>query len=198
MRGAILAKPWFYPTVLITFVIGNALDLIGTYVSQPNFENEANWIYVTLKPYGLRLTWPLVVTGKILLSVFVAAILAVFLKTRQQYYPSAGGGFREFFTHFFYTRSLSWWQTNYTIPRIKPVFLYAFFYLSLGGAYFAVLGYENLAVKYSWWWWGGVWLGNYWLGWSIVAYALLAIPLSLWLLFEDYRKLDVHCDQAPQ
>ncbi len=22
--------------------------------------------------------------------------------------------------------------------------------------------------------------------------------LSLWWLFEDYRKLDVHCDQAPQ
>lgn len=194
MRGAILAQPWFYPTVMITFVIGNAFDLIGTYISQPNFEYEGNWIYVTLKPYGLRLTWPLVIFGKTLLSVVVAAILAVFLKTRQQYYPSAGGSFREFFTHFFYARTLSWWQTNYTLPRIKPVFLYAFFYLSLAGAYFAVLGYENLAGKYSWWWLGGVWLGKYWLGWSVVAQFLLTIPLSFWLLFDDYRKIAVLSD----
>ena len=86
MRGAILAQPWFYPTVIVSFMIGNALDLVGTYISQPNFEHEGNWLYVTLKPYGLRLTWPLVILGKVLVSVFVAAFLALFLKTRQQYF----------------------------------------------------------------------------------------------------------------
>lgn len=195
MRGAILAQPWFYPTVIVSFMIGNALDLVGTYISQPNFEHEGNWLYVTLKPYGLRLTWPLVILGKVLVSVFVAAFLALFLKTRQQYYPRPGVSFREFVTNFFYARTLSWWQMNYKIPRIKPALLWAIFSLSLGGIYYAVLGYENLAVKYHWWWLEGFWLGKYWLGWSSLAYVLLAIPLSLWLLFDDYQRMAVRSDQ---
>src|ERR1700730_2907070 len=94
MRRSWFDRPWFFPVVVTSFVAGNAFDLFGTYVYQPHFEHEANPLYITLQPYGLRLNWPMVIVGKALICVVAAYGLSLFLKSRRRFYPERPSTFR--------------------------------------------------------------------------------------------------------
>ena len=117
MRGSWFDRPWFYPAAIASFVAGNAFDLVGTYVYQPHFEHESNPIYLTLQPYGLRLSWPMVIAGKAIVCLLCAYGLHLFLILRRRYYPQHRGTFRELITHFIYGRPLVWIESCFKLPR---------------------------------------------------------------------------------
>ncbi len=185
-RSCWLTWPPFFLFTVTTLFIGHAFDLWGTYVAQPNFENEANWIYTFLKPYGFVLTWPLVIATKLVWCVAVSIGLIVFLTHRRKYYPIQAESFREFITHYFYGRSLTWFETTFKLPRFAPVGLFLFAFAAISGPYFIFLGYDNLAVQDDLWRFGGIWLGRYWLDWSGIYWTMAATGIVFWLLWRDF------------
>jgi hypothetical protein len=193
MRGSWFDRPWFFPAMIASLVAGNAFDLFGTYVSQPNFEQEANPFYVLLKPYGLRLNWPAVIAGKVIFCGLCALGLALFLGRRRRYYPERPASFRVLMTQFFYGRPLSWFETCYKWPRsLVPSLLAAAPLVGLAGPYYAYLGYGNLASKYGWWQLGGFWYGRFWWDYGLFVFFPIAITLFCWLLWRDF-----HAGDAP-
>jgi len=192
MRTSWLDRPWFYPIVVASFILGNAIDLFGTYLHQPNFEHEANWLYVTLKPYGLRLNWLLVIAGKTLICVLAPAGLLLFLRLRRRYYPAQRTTFRAFATHFLYGRPLGWTECNDRLPHsATPAVLTLLAIWCLGGPYLAYLGYGNLASKYGWRQLPGFSIGPYWIEWILIIWVPLSIAFLFWLLWDDFQRWSI-------
>ena len=188
MAGSWFDRPWFFPTVIAALIVGGAFDLFGTFIYQPDFEHEANPISLTLRPYGLRLNWPMVIVGKALVCIVCACGLRLFLKRRRHYYPPHGGNFRESITYFFYGRSLGWFESLYRWPRsLTPAALSILAIWSLGGPYFTYLGYGNLASKYGWWQLGGIWVGRYWIDWSLPLWLSVECSFLFWQLWRDFQ-----------
>src|SRR4051794_30701847 len=88
-----LARPGLLPLAGAALLVGNALDLIGTRLAQPNFENEANWVYQGLKAQGIAARWPVVIVAKFSVAVLFLLGLRLFLRYRRRYYPPAGTNF---------------------------------------------------------------------------------------------------------
>lgn len=196
MRRSLLSRPMFFPIVVASFVAGNALDLIGTYVHQPDFQSEANLIYSFLKGHGYSPGWPEVITAKLVMCVICATGLRQFLRRRRDFYCSPAATFREFITHFFYGRTLLWLQTLYRIPRFLPTLLGLFAVWSVGGPYYAYLGYDNLAAEYGWRSLGGNWVGSVWIDHGLILWAILGSVWLCWDLWRDYR--DIYRDDTVQ
>jgi hypothetical protein len=189
MRDSWFSRSLFYPAVLSSFVAGNAIDLVGTYVYQPHFEHEANHLYVLLQPYGLRLTWPMVITGKVIVCLACAGGLRLFLIRRRRYYPEQSATFREFLTTFIFGRPLGWIESCFKLPRsLEPSFVAVAAVWSFGGPYFAYLGYGNLASHYGWWQLGGFWAGRFWVDWSTIIWLVIAIAIICWQLWRDFQQ----------
>src|SRR5262245_19873290 len=137
-----LDRRFFFPVVAIVLFFGHAFDLVGTYVYQPKFEHEVNPIYLSLKPYGLTLNWPMVIAGKAIFFVLTVVGLWVFLRRRRRYYPSEASTFREMFSYFLYGRSISWIEMLYRWPySLTPTLLFVLASMSFAGPYYACLGY---------------------------------------------------------
>jgi hypothetical protein len=189
MRRSWFDHPWFFPAVIASYAAGNAFDLFGTYLNQPNFEYEANHLYVLLKPYGLRLNWPAVIAGKAIICGLCALGLALFLGRRRRYYPERPATFRELITHFFYGRPLGWIESCYKWPRsLTPSLLAIAAVVCLAGPYYAYLGYGNLASKYGWWQLGGFWSGRFWWDYGLFVFYPIAIAGFFRLLWLDFRE----------
>jgi hypothetical protein len=178
----------FFPAVVASLVVGNALDLIGTYVHQPGFQHENNPIHAFLRQHGYSPGWPEVIVAKLGLCVIVAIGLRQFLRRRRDYYPPPGS-FREFVTRFFYGRSLSWLQTFYRMPRFLPVLLFCLAVCSLSGPYFAFLGYDNLAGEYGWRSLGGFWLGATWINYGVIIWVILSCTWLCWDMWRDSQSI---------
>jgi ABC-type Fe3+-siderophore transport system permease subunit len=188
MRRSWFDRPWFFPSVIAGFVAGNVFDLFGTYVYQPDFEQEVNPLYILLKPYGLRLNWPGVIAGKAIVCGLCALGLALFLGRRRRYYPEHPASFRVLMTQYFYGRPLGWIESCYKLPRSWiPTLLAAAAVSSLAGPYYAYLGYANLASKYGWWQLGGFWYGRFWWNYGLFIAMTLAIVAFCWLLWRDFQ-----------
>jgi len=198
MQPSWLDRPWFYPIVVATFILGNAFDLFGTYIYQPDFEYEVNPLYVALKPYGLRLNWPLVIAGKILICALAAAGLFLFLRLRRRYYPAQPTTFRAFATHFLYGRPLAWTECNYRLPySATPAVLTLLAIWCLSGPYLAYLGYGNLASKYGWWQLPGFSVGPYWVEWILIIWVPLSFAFLFWLLWDDVQRWSIGLNPPP-
>jgi hypothetical protein len=192
MRGSWLDRSWFFPVVIASLVAGHAFDLLGTYLYQPDFAHESNHLYTLLKPYGLRLNWPLVIAGKAVFCGLWALGLALFLKRRRQYYPKRPATFRVLMTQFFYGRPLGWFENFFKLPRSwTPGLLGISVIVCLGGPYYAYLGYANLASKYDWWRLGGFWYGRFWWDHGLFIALALDIALFCWLLWRDFQAEDL-------
>lgn len=188
MQRSWFDRPWFFPAVMAVFIAGNAFDLIGTYIYQPDFEFEANPLYLLLKPYGLRLNWPGVIAGKVAVCMLCGLGLAWFLGRRRRYYPRWPASFREFFTHYFYGRPLGWVESCFKLPwSLVPSLLAVAPVLALAGPYYAYLGYQNLASKYGWWQPGGFWYGRFWWDYGFFIGFAFAMASFCWLLWQDFR-----------
>ena len=189
MNGSYFDRPWFYPAAIAILVAGHAFDLFGTYVYQPHFEHEVNPIYLTLRPYGLTLNWPMVLTGKTLICLLSAWGLYLFLRRQRLYYPRYPATFRELITHFIYGRPLGWIESGFRLPRsVVPTVLTLLAAEALSGPYLAYLGYGNLASKYGWWQPGGFWAGRYWIDWAVLIWVPLVfsgLGSQLWRDFQD-------------
>jgi hypothetical protein len=130
----------------------------------------------------------MVITGKVIVCLLWASGLRLFLSRRRRYYPRHPATFRELIAHFFYGRPLGWIESWYKLPRsVAPSAMTLGAVLSLGGPYFAYLGYQNLAAKYGWWQLGGIWAGRYWLDWGLVVWMSLAIIWFCWQLWPDFQ-----------
>ncbi|MFN9719688.1 MAG: hypothetical protein ACK58L_13390 [Planctomycetota bacterium] len=187
MRKSVLEQSWFYLAVIFSFAAGHCIDLLGTWLYQPDFEHEVNPLYLTLKPYGVRPTWTVVICGKVLTVLLAVISVYYFRSYRRACYPDSGGDFRSFTTHFFYGRVLTWKEALWRIPLVRPTLLMILMSWSLGGPYYAWLGYENLAYKYGWWTLGGFWIGSYWFTWGLFICVATVLPMCLLLLFRDYQ-----------
>jgi hypothetical protein len=191
MRRSWFDRPWFFPVVMASLVAGNAFDLFGTYVYQPDFEQEANHLYTLLKPYGLRLNWPMVIAGKAIFCGLCGLGLALFLKRRRRYYPERPATFRVLMTQFFYGRPLGWIESFFKLPKSwLPGLLGVSVVVSLTGPYYAYLGYANLASEYGWWRLGGFWYGRFWWDYGIFIALTLATATFCWLLWRDFQAGD--------
>jgi hypothetical protein len=169
-------------------VAGHALDLIGTRIAQPQFEHEGNPIYLTLRPYGLRLNWPLVIACKATLCLVAAVGLRAFLVRRRRYYPERVDSVRELVTSFIYGRPLSWLETLYKLPRsVTPSVLTVLAWCALSGPYYAYVGYDNVASLYGWPQLGGFWVGRYWIDWGGLVWMAVLVPWFCWQLWRDFR-----------
>ncbi len=197
MRGSWFDRSWFFPAVIASFVAGNAFDLFGTYLYQPDFEHESNPLYILLKPYGLKLNWPAVIAGKAGVCVICALGLALFLERRRRYYPERPATFRELMTHFFYGRPLGWIESCFKLPRTwTPTLLVIAPIASLGGPYYAYLGYGNLASKYGWWQLGGFWSGRFWWDYGLFVFLTIVIIGFVWLLWQDFQAEQIPAGRA--
>jgi len=183
-----LEHPSFFPGVVSTLIVGHAFDLVGTYAYQPNFEHEVNPIYITLKPYGLTLSWPKVIAAKTVYCVLTVCALVFALRKRRRYYPDSTGSFRESFTHFLYGRPITWSETLYRSPKsFVPTLLFVFIAISFSGFYGAYLGYDNLAAKYGWPSLGGFYIGRYWIDYCNLFILPASVVFTVVLLWDDIR-----------
>jgi hypothetical protein len=189
MSNSWLSRPLFFPVVVASLLAGNAIDLIGTYVHQPEFQHEGNVIYGLLKSRGYSPGWPVVIAAKSAVCVIGAIGLHRFLRKRRTYYRHPSATFREFITQVFYGRPLTWFETFYRIPRFVPTVLGCFAVFSVGGPYFAYLGYENLAGEYGWPTLGGFWIGSLWIDYGVIIWVFSAITWLVWDMWRDYREL---------
>jgi len=190
MRHSWLSRSKFFPIAVASLVGGSALDLIGTYVYQPDFQYENNPIYAFLRQHGYSPGWPEVIAAKLGVCVIFAIGLRQFLRKRRDYYRPRPSSFREFTTHFFFGRPLPWLQTFYRIPRFLPTLIYFVAVCSLSGPYCAFLGYDNLAGKYGWRSLGGFWLGSTWIHYGVIIWAVLASAWLCWDMWRDYQDTD--------
>ncbi len=189
-KSSLLSRPAFLPVAVGVLILGNMLDLIGTYIVQPHFENEANLTYNALKAHGIYLGWSGAILGKIFVCLVGAWALRLFLIRRRAYYPAGSADFREFITQLFWGRPLSWAETFYRWPRSwRPTFLTLGALFCLAGPYYAYLGYENLAVTYGWWYAPWFNVGRLELDMLLVVFLPALLVWLCWLLWEDYRSL---------
>jgi hypothetical protein len=65
MRRSCLSQSMFFPIVVASLVAGNAFDLIGTYVHQPDLQHEGNPIHSLLRRHGYSPGWPKVIAAKL-------------------------------------------------------------------------------------------------------------------------------------
>ncbi|MBI5801877.1 MAG: hypothetical protein HZA92_14295 [Verrucomicrobia bacterium] len=177
----------FFSLVVVSLVAGNTFDLVGTFVYQPDFQHEANFIYVFLKRHGYSPGWPEVIAAKLGVCVIFVIGLHQFLRRRRDYYCPSPVTFREFITQFFYGRPMTWFQTFYSIPRFLPTLLCCAVVCSLGGPYYAYCGYDNLAAEYGWRILGGFWVGWLWIDYAVWNWALLAFAWLCWEMWRDYQ-----------
>jgi hypothetical protein len=98
---SLLSNPAFLSGAVAVLILGSILDLLGTYIAQPHFENESNPIHSFLTRRGIDLGWPGAFLGKALYCIVFAYALRLFLIQRNALYPARGANFREFITHFF-------------------------------------------------------------------------------------------------
>lgn len=183
-----LSRPYFFPLVAATLLLGNAADLVGTYINQPNFEHEGNPLYRWLTGLGYEIDWPEVIAGKASFCLAGLWALRLFLGGRRRYYPSTPMPFREFTTTFLYGRPLSWLETSYRWPaRWQPFLLTIGAVAALSGPYMAYLGYQNLANHYDWWRMPYFFVGQLAVNSLLIPATLLTCAFVAWLLWDDYR-----------
>ncbi len=179
----------FFPIVVASLVAGNAFDLIGTYVHQPDLQHEGNPIHAFFRRHGYSPGWPEVIGAKVGVCIICTIGLRQFLRKRRDYYRSPPASFREFITQFFYGRPLGWFQTFYRIPRLLPTLLGCFAIWSVAGPYYAFLGYDNLAAQYGWPSLSGFSVGSLWVDYGVLIWVILACAWLCWDMWRDYRDI---------
>ncbi len=190
-KPSLLANPLFFPAAIVTLIIGNACDLIGTYIAQPHFEDEANLVHNFLLSHGYYLGWPGAIFGKTLTCLLFAWGLRLFLTYRRQYYPSSRVSKAKFFSTYLYGRPLNFVQQLYSLPHNYRAALYFIGAVcGLSGPYFFYLGYENLAATYGWWHLPFFQLGQNWIDSAAIVSVIL---LVFWLrqqIWNDYQSIE--------
>jgi hypothetical protein len=187
MRRSWLSHSTLFPVAVAVLVAGNAFDLIGTYVYQPDFQHENNPIHALLRRHGYSPGWPEAIVAKLLVCVICAIGFRQFLYKRREYYLGSRASFREFITQFFYGRRLPWLETFYRVPRFLPTLLFCLAICSLAGPYFAFLGYDNLAAQYGWPTLSGFWVGSTWVDYGVVTWVVLTCAWLCWEMWRDYQ-----------
>lgn len=173
---SLLAAPLFFPWVVAILIIGNACDLLGTYIGQPHFENEANPVHNFLLSHGYYFGWPGAILGKTLVCLLFAWGLRLFLVHRHQYYPPSNIPKGKFLSAYLYGRPLILVQQLYSLPRnYRPGFYFIGAACALSGPYSIYLGYENLAVTYGWWRMPFFILGQNWIDSGAIVFVLLIV-----------------------
>jgi hypothetical protein len=188
MRKSWHAHRFFWPIAVTAYVLGNAFDMVGTYINQPHFEHEGNPIYLFLKSHGYTTGWAEAILGKSFCCVLAAVGLRQFIRRRRTYYPPAAVNFGKAVGCFFYGRSHRWYQTFYRLPRLSRLLLGYLAWESLGAPYYVYLGYDNLTGKYSglpkwdWFYVGSVWVAPY-----LVLGAIWYAMTLAWLVWDTWR-----------
>jgi hypothetical protein len=188
-RASLLDRPWFFPVAVALLLLGHACDVLGTYLAQPNLEQEANHLYMWAAESGYRPGWPEVIFLKLLFCGLAALGFRAFLWQRHRFYPPIGANFREFITTVYFGRPVSWLETLYLFPKdwsILPLTVSAILVLVSPHSFY--MGYVNLAHHLRLWRpTDGFFWGERWIDLSVVPCAFFAFGLLFWLLWRDYR-----------
>lgn len=174
----------------MSMVLGNALDLVGTYIAQPHFEYEANPLFRFLLAHGVYTGWPGAILGKTIFCLFFTWAVLKFRDKRRIFYPKPGLDFREFITTFIYGRVLTWAETFYRWPkRLQSSLLSIGAIVSLSGPYSGWLGYENIASQWGLWHPKDYSIGSIWIDPLLFPYVLAVMAWFILLLWNDYQSI---------
>jgi len=187
-NGFLSSRARIFAFMLAVSVVGNALDLIGTYIAQPTLATEGNPIYRLLTARGVHVTWPMVFLGKSVVIAAAAWLTTICFRIVPRNYPEPGASLGEFFKHTFNRKDVSILRSLFSLSktRIGTLTLIGPSVL-LAGPYYVYLGYGNLAWLYRWPDFSALHIGFVRLDPIVFVCAIGAFWGAVYLMWLDYR-----------
>lgn len=193
-----MARPRFLGWVAGLLVAGNAVDLIGTRIGQPNFEIEANPVYRWLLAHGYQAGWPEAIVAKALVVLLLIWGSRAFLAKRREWYPDEPCTFGQLFVYITHGRYCSSWRLLWSPGNPARTLLIALAAVACTSwLYMAYLGYENVATWTAWPVGGGRWLGPLYIPYSMLAFIPLGLAWFGWQVLLDHRWWLTHPTTKP-
>ena len=116
MSDYLSQKKYFFLIILV--IITRILDGYTTYLSSPDLKLERN---IIIK--NLNLGWTPVIILGFLLIIFIIILISYTYKN-QNYFTIETKSFKKYINVFFYRQNLTFKETFYKLPALKPIIIF--------------------------------------------------------------------------
>ena len=188
--SSVLSHPAFLPMVGVIFVLGQLTDLLGTYVAQPHFEHEGNWLISALTSAGVHVGWNSAILGKSIVCALGIACLEFFAQHCRKFYPVHRMSGSELLHYFVHGESQNAKAENVQMSRDVRALLVLFAgFWALSGPIYLYMGYDNLAAHFGWLRFSGFYIGGVYQTWGDVILLLSTMVTMMFLIEGDHHSL---------
>lgn len=185
---SVLSHPLFLPLVGVVFVLGQLTDLLGTYVAQPHFEHEGNWLIASLSSAGVHVGWQSAILGKSIICALGIACLEFFAQNCRKFYPPhrlTGSELIHYLVHGEQDPS----EPNGSSRDVRALLVLFAGFWALSGPIYLYMGYDNLAAHFGWLRFPGFYIGGVYQTWGDFILLLSTLGGLLFLVEGDHHSV---------